>query len=583
VSKKAKKKQAADRQKQQADAAAKRFPRGVAAGAQARSSANAAADLETATPTREALLTRHYLDVSAVRIQDWLGRTPNLRLRRGASILLSEATGKAAWCDRLPAGTDWNDEAGDLDGVVSLVAVAGFPDRESATCLAAAAREVVGAIRAQMPHCAVQAVAGSGVSYAHAYKEMEQARRDGDLLLDAPPAPAETVLAKACDMCRQAPVERRHIRIVDETKLQDLCAECCARVEAAGGTKGDREARMPRPERRMKEAVAAAGSRVVGFPDDFARMAAAGVGAGDDADTQLCLIYADGNRVGDFLAKAADEARRKGKPTKGEIVPALDGATLAALADAVLARFPQWRRPPVLAHVAGGDDLVVSVPAGDGWPFACALLAAFGARIAEATAGWPASVRAMTPCLSAGLVFHHRSHPFSDAVSLAKARLTASKRVTRGGAPSVAFLDLTGDGGQAPAGRTALPLDELRGDSSAQLSAVAAAPRSHRETLLALLRQADEGRPSRDRAHRRRESAAEALARRVVDMGHRPVWEAIAGHGATGDGVRARLEEDGAARAGLRQLLDLARWWPEDLGPRPEPAGDGRAREVVPA
>lgn len=70
---------------------------------------------ETAAPVR------HYLDVAAVRIQDWLGRTPDLKFRRGASVLLSEATAPDAWKGRLPAGAAWNDEAGNVDGVVSLV------------------------------------------------------------------------------------------------------------------------------------------------------------------------------------------------------------------------------------------------------------------------------------------------------------------------------------------------------------------------------------------------------------------------------------------------------------------------------
>jgi hypothetical protein len=548
--------------------------------AQPRPASPAATD----TPAR-----RRYLDVSAVRIQDWLGRTPDLRLRRGASILLSEATGRERWEGCEPVGTEWNVEAGDLDGVVSLVADEADAQSDDAALerLASAAREVVRALRAQLPHCPIQAVTSTGASYADAYEEMERARRDGDLLVDAPPAPPEAVLAKPCDACRQAPVQHRRVWIVDDAR--DLCAECFARLGAAGGTKGDRPARSPRPERRMKKAVAEAGLAVDGFPDDFEKMAGAGAGAADDTDTQLVLVYADGNGVGGFLSRAADHARRHGVPQKAEIVPALDGATLGALADAVLGRFDGWSRPPVLAHLAGGDDLMVSAPAGDAWPFARELLVAFDRRIAAATIDWPRELRQDLPCLSAGLVFHHRSHPFADVVHLAKGRLREAKRATRGAASSVAFLDLTADGGQAPPSRDAPTLRRLD-EIAPQLSAIAQIPRSHRETLVALHRQSVEDDQAAQAGRlaattsgesKRGESAAGALARRVVDLGNRPLWDAVAGPGADGKAARERLEACPQARAGLRDLLDLARWWPPEAGPRAAPNARPLVAEVV--
>ena len=73
----------------------------------------------------------------------------------------------------------------------------------------------------------------------------------------------------------------------------------------------------------------------------------------------------------------------------------------------------------MLANLAGGDDLLVSVPAADAWLFTRTLLAAFGTRIAEASKDWPAAVRVHSPSLSAGLVFHHLKAPFSDVVRLA--------------------------------------------------------------------------------------------------------------------------------------------------------------------
>jgi hypothetical protein len=578
--------QAPSRQQQQEAAARRRTPASGSGVRQLPALADRGS-LDTAPAGTEvsavASRTRHYLDVSAVRIQDWLARTPDLKFRRGGSIMLSEATGRQAWPEaRLPPGMRWNAEAGDLDGVVSLIVDETIAGPAAAKCLAAAAREVAAAVRRSLPHCQIQAVTGAGDSYADAYREIEQARRDGDVLVDSPAAPAEVILAKPCDQCRAAPAAHSDVEIVGAEHREDLCVECLARVEAAGGTKGDRPRRSPRPEQRMKAALAAAGVTVAGFPDDFRQMAEAGRRDGDDAATQLCLIYADGNRVGAFLTEAAACARAHGRPAKSQIVPALDTATLAALADAIKARFGSSDRPPVLAHLAGGDDLMVSVPAGDTWPFLRVLLSAFVARVASA-ADWPDPVRRRLPSLSAGLVFHHQAAPFPDVVRLAKGQLDLAKKAVKGNGPSVAFLDLTADGGHAPAGREPLTLAELD-SGAAVLDQIARIPRSHRETLVTLHRlcTADEtaGAPSG-----RTETAAEALTRRVVDLGYRPLWDAIAGPKATAPDVRAALLSSPGKRNELRRILDLARWWPPS-GTGSEPAalsGQAGVRKEIPA
>ncbi len=569
----ARKKQAPSRQQQQEAAARRRAPAPAAVTRRAQESGEAGSRTGTATVTGQETAAssgevRHYLDVSAVRIQEWLARTPDLRLRRGASVLLSEATGRDAWPDKsLPPGMNWNDQAGDLDGVVSLVVADTVAEADIGGCLAAAAREIAAELRRAMPQCPVQAVTGKGDSYAAAYQEIDRARRDGDLLVDAPPAPAEVILAKPCDDCRSAPATRGGIEIAGRDSPAGLCEDCLARSEAAGGTKGDRPRRSPGPERRMRAALAQAHTTVTGFPDDFRQLAQAGARDGDDAATQLGLVYADGNRVGAFLSEAAACARTHGTPAKAEIVPALDDSTLAALADAIMACLPRSGRPPVLAHLAGGDDLMVSVPAGYAWPFVRELLRAFGNRIGAKAAGWPEPVRERLPSLSAGLVFHHQSAPFSDVVRLAKEQLDAAKRATRGCAPSVAFLDLTADGGHSPAGRAPWTLEHLDGGAG-RLDEIALIPRSHRETLVALHRLSTEntGAAERDNAA---ESPAQALARRVIDLGYPPLWEAVAGAGATPDAVRTALDSGPGSRDELRRILDLARWWPPG-----EPAGE---------
>lgn len=508
---------------------------------------------------------RYYLDVSAVRIQEWLGRTPDLKFRRGASVLLSEATGREAWPDsRLPAGTRWNSEAGDLDGVVSLVVDDAVAEAGIKACLASAAREVATALRRELPQCPVQAVTGAGDSYASAFAQIERARRSGDLLVDSTPASAELILAQPCDQCRAAPAEHASVMIVGSEvgseKGQDLCRDCFARVEPAGGTKGDREPRSPRPERRLKRALADAGM-AVDFPDDFRHLAELARHRKDDAATQLGLICADGNRVGAFLTEAAAYAREHGRPAKSDIVPALNSAVITALADAVSDCFAGYERPPVLAHLAGGDDLMVSVPAQDAWRFLLVLLPAFSRRLAGA-ADWPGPVLERLPSMSAGLVFHHLTNPFHDVARLAQEQLGQAKKAASGRQESVAFLDLTADGGDVPAGRRPLMLADL-GKEAGQLAAVAAVPTSHRETVLALLRLcADTDRACQPGT--RADDPAEELARRVVDLGHQALWTVVGGVNAKPPAVKAALVSDAGRRAELRRVLDLARCWPRE-------------------
>jgi len=508
---------------------------------------------------------RHYLDVSAVRIQDWLTRTPDLKFRRGASVLLTEATARDAW-DELPPGMRWNDEAGEVDGVVALVVADSVAEADAGGCIEAAARAVALRMRATMPYCPVQAVTGSGDSYAAAYEGMEQARRDGRFLVDSPPTPAEVILAKPCDQCRSAAAVRPGITIIASEPKQALCLDCHARFEAAGGTSGDLLRRSPLPERRMKEALSAAGMQVKGFPDNFKAMAAAGQQDQDDTASQLALIYADGNKVGAFLNGAAKAARRGGRLAKAEIVPALDQATLGTLADAIIDRFKDWPRPPVLANLAGGDDLLVSVPAADAWMFVRTLLESFGRHIDVATRGWPGPVRDQLPSLSAGLVFHHLTAPFSDVVRIAEDQLVAAKRARRGAEPTVAFLDLTADGGHQPPGREPLTLADLTANTGL-LEQIEQIPKSRRETLVALHRQAVE--TSAD-GGADAETPGEEFIRRVTDLDNKPLWEAVAGPGAGPDDARKALTERPGALNDLRRLLDVARYW--RTAPRPESA-----------
>ncbi len=496
----------------------------------ARSQAPAPVPAAPATPAA-ATITR-YLDVATVRIQDWLGRTPDLKFRRGASVLLSEATEPDAWKDSFPAGAAWNDEVGNVDGVVSLVIDDGADISE-------VAHAVVNSMRGKMPHCPVQAVTGQGETYAAAYPAMALARRDGDFLIDSPPAPPEVILAKPCDQCRSAAATQPGVKVSKEDTY-DLCAECAARFDAAGRTAG-RPAQAPRPERRLREALQTAGMPVKDFSDTFADMAAAGQRDRDDAATQLALIYADGNKVGAFLSQAAN---MPGGPDKAAIAPLLDEATLGALARAVMDRYPGWSRPPVLVNLAGGDDLLVSVPAIDAWLFARTLLAEFTALLANEISAWPDETRKNIPTLAAGMVFHHITTPFSDVVRLADEQLLLAKKATSGKEAAVAFLDMTADGSQPPPGRQPVTLAYLDRHAT-RLQQTADLPGSRRQTLLDLYRS----------------GRIEEFIKRLTDFDNRPLWEIAAGPGTGAPAVRELLARSPDALHDVRRALDIARHW----------------------
>lgn len=490
---------------------------------------------EAAGPARVS----HYADVAAVRIQDWLARTPGLIFRRGASALLSKATDPEQWDGRPPPKVRWNDEAGHVDGVVPLVADESVADADVPMVLQDAVRQVAREMRALMPHCPVQAVAGTGASYAEAYVGMASARREGGFLLDWPPAPPEAFLAKPCDQCRQAAATVPDVKVTRDDTV-DLCAECAARLKAAGRTTAG-EAMEPAPERRLRRALREAGMPVTGFSDSFAEMASAGRRDRDDTPSQIALIYADGNRVGAFLSRAAAAS---GGPKKSEIAPMLEKAALGALVQAVRDRFTGWAEPPVLPHLAGGDDLLISVPAADAWLFAVTLVAEFGRQVAQATGSWPEQIREHPPSLSAGLVFHHKTAPFFDVVRLASEQLLRAKNATAGRAATVAFLDLTADGGQPPPGREPMTLRYLEGNAG-RFGRAADLPESRRATLLDLARH----------------DARDDFIARLTDLPNDPLWEFAAGPGATAADARTALQANDAKLAEVRRALDVARHW----------------------
>ena len=187
------------------------------------------------------------------------------------------------------------------------------------------------------------------------------------------------------------------------------------------------------------------------------------------------------------------------------------------------------------------------MPAADAWQFTRALLASFGAR-----AGQFASRTVAAPTMSAGLVFAHRAHPFSDLVRVVGKELRAAKDKTRGNEAAISFRDLTADGGDPLSHRAPVTLAYLA-EHAAAIADIEKIPPSRRQALLALLRQG---------------ASIDAICRLTDFEDNRPLWEVIAGRDATPEQTRQELMDSQPKQAELRQVLDIARHWRTD--PREE-------------
>ena len=170
----------------------------------------------------------YYADIAAVRIQSWLARTPKLRGRRGASSLLRDATDADVIAALLPAGVDINTSAGNIDGVVNL-------QSQDRSALIPACASVLSRLRQQIPAVELQATVSSDASdYFTAYREMHVALARGEAIQWQPVVP-DVPLAEPCTYCGIDPgVTQRSLSVEPADKDRLVCADCAARLDAAG-------------------------------------------------------------------------------------------------------------------------------------------------------------------------------------------------------------------------------------------------------------------------------------------------------------------------------------------------------------
>lgn len=475
-----------------------------------------------------------YLDVRATRIQHWLARTSALAHRKGASSLLVQTTGKAAVEGRLPPGVSWNPDAGDVDGVISLVFAAGAGE-SPAQAAQRISRAVVGHLQAELPTLGFEATWTEASDYGTAYGQLAVKQATGDFAYDAPPLNTELVLAMRCPECAASPGQPASTRGDDEREADESVAPCpeCQRKRAM-------QRRTGRTRPRTEQTLVDSFSDRAWVPTEFETLARS-----QDGGTRLALIFADGNRVGAFIAGAA--AAHAGSKT--ELARALQTATTTALVAAV--DDGTGAMLPAIPHLVGGDDILITVRACDGWRVTGRFMRTFDAKLADLRQpSWPAEL----PTVSAGLLFHHFAEPFPYALSRCEKLLEQAKHAQQGTTATIGFADLTFDGedvsGAGSGGTTPVTLGWLA-EREKLLDALAdSLSEAQRHSLLDLAR----SRPGPDGRLR----PSDDLGRKIIEQGNRALAQLLYKDGVRGIQGRPLEEHDAAV---VRNILSIMRWW----------------------
>jgi hypothetical protein len=434
-----------------------------------------------------------YLDIGAVRIQRYISRWPSLAGRRGASALLSAESLGAAVGPLISTQAETNPAAGAADGVLSLVVYDGADPRSLSKLL-------LEALATRCPAGEFEAVWGEGSSYVDAYEAvMKPARERGDVLSTLP-STAEFPLAIPCDLC-SVDHAVSFVKTADNLKRR-ACADCESRVAASNVAGRDTEERLlesfpgMNPVRQFEEL--------------------AGLSPGTKKN-HLATVAIDGNAVGRFFTSLRERAPGASKDV---ISRGISDATYSALVTATRAVLVEgMTRLPVVPHVLGGDDVLVSVPARLGMEFTRIYLEAFEAATRMVVAAEAPELAALAPTASAGVVFADSSYPFAVCVEVADRLLREAKRRLHGDASGILWVDITQEGEEVPAGRRPWAPQKMS-QMSAELTALKALPKSRQVSL--------------------------ARARRLTDRLDIPEAKPFLADGDAGV---------------LREALSLARWW----------------------
>ncbi|MFB9733443.1 Cas10/Cmr2 second palm domain-containing protein [Ornithinimicrobium kibberense] len=392
--------------------------------------------------------------------------------------MLSQATDEELWTEFLDtsSGWEWNVEAGNVSGIVSLRAA------DPTVPAARQAETTLRVLRASLPAAALTATWSSGQPAT--YAEFRRARPEG--WLQSFPPGLENPAARPCRQCRRSTaVPRGASSSAPPTAEAERCQDCGLREQHAAYRARERAWSL----RRLWDELRAQHPHVhLNVPDDLSALAALGARSTgrrrhpEDAATRVALICADGNAVGAFVAAATQRVN------KGKVTRAIESATTTAVLNATSRHCllhgasGQVADVALIPHVIGGDDLIASVSAHAVWDFVVTLCSEFDRALA---ATWsPQESRSLegltVPTLSVGVAIHHAKRPLGDAIREASDGLDDAKQ--QGMNSWIAWRDSVR--GQPDSGHPApRPATWLRAHLET-IRTFASVPRAHRSTVM---------------------------------------------------------------------------------------------------
>ncbi|AXH95963.1 Cas10/Cmr2 second palm domain-containing protein [Ornithinimicrobium avium] len=453
----------------------------------------------------------YFVDVGVGGIQQWLSRSSNLQGLRGASSMLAGATDMRAWAARLKedgTGWEWNAEAGNVSGVVSLRAATPTVKAEHQ------AAQVLQVLRNALPAATLQAHWSPKPQGSYAQFRVDTARQASSR---SQPALMENPAARPCSDCRQSAASPRGNRASPRLGSgEERCDDCWARDEHALLRARERAWSLRPLWGDLKMSREGLNLRV---PDDLGALARLGEqktgSRPGDASTRVAVVSADGNAVGQFVAEASSLAN------KDKVALIIDTATreaiLAATGRHCLVHDPA--RPgtcdvAMIPHIVGGDDILASVSAHVVWDFVNTLWTEFSARMDQhwKQLGIRRSIK--LPTLSVGVAIHHARRPLRTAIEDAEHCLASAKRSGEGA--WLAWSDsVAGDSSLAPpAPRPAAWVDR----NLAALRQLASTPLAHRAMLRTVLNDVED-----------REEAVQVISEVTRRHGTRECMDALVG------------------------------------------------------
>lgn len=485
-----------------------------------------------------------YLDLTTARIHHYLERTQALRLIRGASALLAQATDVHGVADTLtkrwPRGcVTVCDSAGRSESIIHLEV-----DCRCGSChVEHVATWWLAELRNTVPAADFRAKWGQATTYS------EFASSESTHVIESPCPDLDLFMVEQCNDCRRgyAAGPRRQ------------CVDCRARHDAA-----DRRSSASAEQRLLERLQLGDSAR----PTEFAQLAALGAGqragsshsAADRKTNHLATVYIDGNGFRAMFS-AAGRIPSEQRFAVDDLSIGIADAAWTALEAAARAVLDVHRRNggadddlPLIPHVVAADDLCVSVPASYAWTFVRAYCTAFGDSAVEAVrhAGrnWvsptptrpaPVVTDLVPPATASGsIVFARHTEPFSHLLQLGEDLLKVAKRAARGEKASVMWLDVSRDGPQPPPWRAPVMLDAFPTDLVRELAAQGAS----------LRRQLHDDATTPDPADARARVRARAQRLGLLERHNTP---AIADH----------LRNPDFDPAALDAALSIAEWWTE--------------------